>query len=187
VPSALNDRQADISVPLLSIADMAGGGWPDRLRRALLTLFGSDRDRAAVDLGSLLLADCHAIFAETGSLRITSGELASRLAGIETSPWGEIAAGRPITPHRLAKMLAPFGIRPATIRFGHEVSKGYLRADFEASWRRYLPSLAEGGGFGTVTSLHALRNLDFRRKRNRYTPSRCNGSDWAETRRKPMM
>ena len=146
VPSALNDRQADISVPLLSIADLVGGDWPDRLRRALLTLFGSDRDRAAIDLGSLLLADCHAIFAETGSLRITSGELASRLAGIETSPWGEIAAGRPITPHRLAKMLAPFGIRPATIRIGQEVNKGYLRADFEAPWRRYVPSLAGEGG-----------------------------------------
>jgi len=146
VPSALNDRQADISVPLLSIADMAGKGWPDRLRRALLTLFEGDHDKAAIDLGSLLLADCHAIFAETGALRITSSELASRLGGIETSPWGEIAAGRPITPHRLAKLLAPFGIRPATIRFGHEVSKGYLRADFEDPWRRYLPSLAGGGG-----------------------------------------
>jgi len=146
VPSALNDRQADISVPLLSIADAAGKGWPDRLRRALLTLFEGDRDKAAIDLGSALLADCRAIFAETGSARITSSELASRLAGIETSPWGEIAAGRPITPHRLAKMLAPFGIRPATIRVGHEVSKGYLRADFEAPWQRYLPSLAGGGG-----------------------------------------
>jgi len=146
VPSALNDRQADIAVPLLSIADLAGGGWCDRIRRALLTLFGSERDRAAIDLGSLLLADCYAVFAETGSLRITSGELASRLADIETSPWGEIAVGRPITPHRLAKMLSPFGIRPATIRFGHEVSKGYLRADFEAPWRRYLPSLAGEGG-----------------------------------------
>jgi len=146
VPSALNDRQADISVPLLSIADLVGGDWPDRLRRALLTLFGSDRDRAAIDLGSQLLADCHAIFAETGALRITSSELASRLAGIETSPWGEIASGRPITPHRLAKMLSPFGIRPATIRFGQGVSKGYLRADFEDPWRRYLPSLAGGAG-----------------------------------------
>jgi len=142
----LNDRQADISVPLLSIADTAGGVWPDRLRRALLTLFGGDHDKAAIDLGSALLADCHTIFAETGALRITSGELASRLAAIETSPWGEIAAGRPITPHRLAKMLAPFGIRPATIRFGNEVSKGYLRSDFEAPWRRYVPSLAEEGG-----------------------------------------
>jgi putative DNA primase/helicase len=157
VPAALNDRQADIAVPLLSIADLAGGVWPDRLRRALLTLFGSDRDRAAVDLGSLLLADCHAIFAETGALRITSGDLASRLVGIETSPWAEIAAGRPITPHRLAKLLAPFGIRPATIRVGREISKGYLRADFEAPWRRYLPSLAEGGG---LQPLH------------RYTPSK---------------
>ena len=145
-PSALNDRQADISVPLLSIADLVGGDWPDRLRRALLTLFGSDRDRSTIDLGSQLLADCHAIFTETGALRITSSELASRLAGIETSPWGEIAAGRPITPHRLAKMLAPFGIRPATIRIGQEVNKGYLRADFEAPWRRYLPSLAGEGG-----------------------------------------
>jgi len=146
VPSALNDRQADISVPLLSIADLAGGDWPDRLRRALLTLFGSDRDRSTIDLGSQLLADCYAVFAETGALRITSGEFASRLAAIETSPWGEIAAGRPITPHRLAKMLAPFGIRPVTIRVGHEVCRGYLRADFEAAWRRYVPSLWEGGG-----------------------------------------
>jgi len=146
VPSALNDRQADISVPLLSIADLAGGDWPDRVRRALLTLFGSDRDRSTIDLGSQLLADCYAVFTETGSGRITSSELASRLAGIETSPWGEIASGRPITPHRLAKLLAPFGIKPVTIRVGLEVCRGYLRTDFEPSWCRYLPSIAEGGG-----------------------------------------
>jgi hypothetical protein len=40
MPAALGDREADISVPLVSIADLAGGEWPERGRRALLAVFG---------------------------------------------------------------------------------------------------------------------------------------------------
>src|SRR5262249_16894181 len=40
VPEALNDRAADNWRPLLAIADLAGGEWPQLARQACLTLSG---------------------------------------------------------------------------------------------------------------------------------------------------
>jgi hypothetical protein len=39
IPEDLGDRQGDISVPLLSIAEQAGGDWPARAHAALLASF----------------------------------------------------------------------------------------------------------------------------------------------------
>jgi hypothetical protein len=53
-----------------------------------------------------------------------------------------------LTPHGLARLLKPFGIRPATLRFQKEgksgdnpsiTDKGYLRSQFEDVFSRYLP------------------------------------------------
>ncbi len=38
LPHALNDREQDIWEPLLTIADVAGGDWPNRARTAALKL-----------------------------------------------------------------------------------------------------------------------------------------------------
>ncbi len=40
MPDAIGDREGDISVPLLSVADDAGGAWQARARAALLNVFG---------------------------------------------------------------------------------------------------------------------------------------------------
>jgi len=34
----------------------------------------------------------------------------------------------------------PFGVHPKTIRFGDKTAKGYLLADFEDAFARYVPS-----------------------------------------------
>lgn len=45
LPESLNDRAQDNAEPLLSIADFAGDGWPERARQAILQIAG-----AAVDV-----------------------------------------------------------------------------------------------------------------------------------------
>src|SRR5205085_3181995 len=60
-------------------------------------------------------------------------------AAIETSPWGELNKGHPITPVALARLLQPFAVRPGTKRAGAETLKGYERGAFGEVWRRYLP------------------------------------------------
>jgi putative DNA primase/helicase len=47
IPDALNDRAADNWRPLLAIADLAGGKWPEQGREAAHTLSGEDQDGAA--------------------------------------------------------------------------------------------------------------------------------------------
>ena len=61
VPDGLNDRAADNWEPLLTIADRAGGEWPERARKAALALSGNG---AAEDgsIGVTLLGDIKAIF-----------------------------------------------------------------------------------------------------------------------------
>jgi hypothetical protein len=140
VPDELGDREGDVSVPLLAIADDAGGPWPDRVRGALITLFmGRAADDRGVDVGALLLGDIKQIFAELGATRLPSSDVVDRLGKMEHRPWAEWKAGRPMSAPQLARALAPFGVRPGTIRTGAGANqRGYYREAFEEAWGRYL-------------------------------------------------
>ena len=48
-------------------------------------------------------------------------------------------AGKAITANGLARLLAPFGIKPGTIRTAGSTPKGYHIAQFEDAFARYLP------------------------------------------------
>lgn len=141
MPPELGDREQDICVPLLSIADQAGGDWPDKARRALLTLFrGRAAEGSTMEAGSLLLGDIKALFAEIGAEQMPSAEIAEKLGKMEERPWPEWRRGMPITAPQLANQLRPFGVRPGTIRRGHDTAKGYRKEQFVEAWARYLPT-----------------------------------------------
>jgi putative DNA primase/helicase len=145
MPEALNDREQDICVPLLAIADQAGGAWPQRAREALLTLFGRRAaEGAGIETGVMLLTDIKTLFNDIGAEQMPSAELAEKLGRMEERPWPEWRHNRPMTAPQLARQLAPFGVRPGTIRRGNETPKGYRREQFQEAWARYLPE-AEGG------------------------------------------
>ena len=71
--------------------------------------------------------------------RLSSAELVVALIAIEGRPWAEWKVGKPITANGLARLLAPFGIAPSTIRTSGGTPKGYQRAQFEDAFARYLP------------------------------------------------
>jgi integrase len=52
LPAELDDRAQDAAEPLLAIADLAGGDWPDRARRAIVELraAASQRDAAIISV-----------------------------------------------------------------------------------------------------------------------------------------
>jgi putative DNA primase/helicase len=137
VPAGLQNRAADNWRPLIAIADAAGGDWSARVRQIAEHAAGAAE--ATQSDAVLLLADIRALFSETQSDRLKSADIAAALAGIEGRPWAERGDNGPLTRHRLAQLLAPFGIRPQTIRFGTGTAKGYLRAQFEDAFTRYLP------------------------------------------------
>jgi Protein of unknown function (DUF3631) len=136
VPETLNDRAADNWRPLLAIADLAGGEWPQLARQACLTLSGETPEES---LGVMLLADCRPAFGDDAVIR--SADLVHKLIADPEGPWAEYNRGDPITQRQLAKLLGTFGIISVNVR--PEVGpqgKGYRRVDFEEAWARYCPA-----------------------------------------------
>lgn len=130
----LSNRTADNWRPLLAIADLAGGHWPETARAIAIMSSAVDTD---VSPGVALLADIKRVFAAVDGDRIPSAELVAALAAMEDRPWGEWNRGRSITPNQVAALLRPWSIAPRTIRFSTGVAKGYLAADFRDAFNRY--------------------------------------------------
>lgn len=142
VPEAMGDREGDITVPLLSIADDAGGAWPARGRAALLEVFS---ERAAqgdnTEAGALLLADLRDLFTQRKATALPSAAIVTALGGMEDRPWPEWMRDKPITQTQLAAILRPFKVRPVNIRVGDAVTKGYQKDRLADAWARYLPGV----------------------------------------------
>jgi putative DNA primase/helicase len=135
IPDGIFNRVADNWRPLLAIADAAGGDWPERARRVLVAMAGVNDDQST---GGMLFVDIRDIFSEREADRLPSTELAEALVAIEGRPWAEWRHGKPITANSLARLLAPYGIAPTTIRVGTKTPKGYQLADFADAFERYL-------------------------------------------------
>jgi putative DNA primase/helicase len=137
VPKALENREADNWRPLLAIADVAGGDWPERMRRIaerVCVMSRGDEQSAAV----MLLEDLYVVFSAHTTGRIPSGELVANLIQLEDRPWSEWRGGRPITKKAVANLLAPFRIGPCEMRVGSQVLRGYDFAQFEDAFARYV-------------------------------------------------
>jgi uncharacterized protein DUF3631 len=137
VPSSLNDRAADIWEPLLALADLAGGDWPERGRAAAVSLSANAQENNPI--GSLLL-DILVVFVQTEEDRMFSRDLVEGLNQFGERPWAELRKGKVITELWLAQQLRPYGVRPATLRIAGVKAKGYVQADFGEVFRRYIPS-----------------------------------------------
>lgn len=134
-PKGLHDRAGDNWRPLLAIADIISGEWPDTARKAAIGLSGSNDMAESINV--LLLEDMEKALKEhDGS--IASAEFVKFLVKMEERPWPEWYQGKPITPRQVAKLLRPFDIKPGLIRFGNEVARGYKNEDFKDAFSRYL-------------------------------------------------
>ncbi|MCZ6657985.1 MAG: DUF3631 domain-containing protein [Gammaproteobacteria bacterium] len=153
IPSELHDRAADNWEPLLAIADLAGGGWPERARAAAKMLSAS-ADENEDSMSITLLQDIYTIFQDHHTDRIASSTLRNLLVVMEGQPWAEWNSrgmDTAITARQVARLLAPFKIRPQTIRIGERTQKGYYWESFHDAFARYLPTLS-------VTPSHAHKN-----------------------------
>jgi hypothetical protein len=144
VPDDLNDRAADSWEPLFSIADVAGGSWSTRSRRAAVALSGDDE--VPVSVGMRLLADIHDIF--DGRDHLTTSELLAELHDLEDGPWADWY-GSPLSGRALAKLLGPYRVTPVQRRVRGDKSRGYFAADFLDAWQRYVMPVPETGTSGT--------------------------------------
>jgi hypothetical protein len=136
-PNAFN-RVADNWRPLLAIAEIAGGDWPQRARAAFASLV-STQDADAQGIGTMLLSDIQKIFKEANKERIFSKALVSELCDMTDRPWPEANHRSAITENWLARRLKPFGILSKTLRIDAQQAKGYERSRFSEAFARYLP------------------------------------------------
>lgn len=147
LPAGLYNRDQDNWRPLLAVADTVGGAWPARARKIALALNGLAQDPSE---SVMLLADIRRVFAARGVDRIETKELVTALCWDEERPWHDFhERSFRITDRQLAKLLAPFDIRPETVRIGARTPKGYLLAKFADAFERYLlplpgPDVADG-------------------------------------------
>jgi hypothetical protein len=136
IPAELNDRAADIWEPLLALAELAGGDWPERGRQAAVGLTASAQE--ANPIGSLLF-DIFVLFTANNAERMFSRELTRGLDGFSDRPWMELKKGKEVSELWLAQQLRPYGVRPRSVRIGEERGKGYMGEELMDVFRRYMP------------------------------------------------
>jgi len=138
IPQGLNDRAQDNWEPLLAVAKVAGGKWPEKGTKAAIML--SAGEESVKSLGIQLLSDINEIFAKRVKSRITTKTLLKALHSDEEKLW----RGKIMGPRQLADNLRGFGIRSKDIRFsGDRVAKGYERESFTEAISRYVTPSSE--------------------------------------------
>jgi Protein of unknown function (DUF3631) len=85
IPPGLTDRAADAWEPLFAIADLAGGNWPQRARKAALAL-SSEQAKEDDNIATQLFVDIRDVF-KTEQIR--SETLVQQLISMEGHPWAE--------------------------------------------------------------------------------------------------
>ena len=137
-PEGLSDRAQDAWEPLLAIADLASGDWPDRARRAAVALSGN-RDVDEEEIGVRLLAALRSAFEESATNKITSQCFLDHLHAQADEPWADWSRGNPISATKVAVLLRPFELKSKKIRIGDQTPRGYEWLDCEDAFLRYLP------------------------------------------------
>ncbi|PWU18588.1 MAG: hypothetical protein C5B50_08715 [Verrucomicrobia bacterium] len=134
IPNTLNDRAADIWEPLLALADLAGGKWPELARDAAVELSAALEETSL--LGSLL-RDLEVLVNLLEGDRIFSRDVVSWLNQRFERLWAQVKGGKGINEMWLAQQLRPYGVRPRTMKIGDGIAKGYMKWELLEVVRRY--------------------------------------------------
>jgi hypothetical protein len=140
-PESLNDRAADGWEILFAIANQVGEPWTQRAQIAAIKLSGDEYSIDDESVGAQLLYDIRAVLNENTSVgdKIPSVKLVGWLVDLEDRPWVEFTRESPLTPHKLARLLRKFEIRPG--RDGKV--RWYDRAKLIAACDRWAPEKPE--------------------------------------------
>ena len=157
IPRSLHDRACDNWRALIAIADVAGGDWPETARKAAEALTPTEDESS---IGTLLLTDIRDIYCDRdGPEWISSRELCEALVGLSDRAWSEIQrGGKSLTTTGLARRLKPFKVRPVQHKNSEKNARGYLFADFQEPFGRYLPTDAPASPCPSATPLPSNEN-----------------------------
>ena len=143
LPVGVINREADKWQPLFTIADIAGGVWPELAAQALLasssTMSETKEVQLLVDIAKVLRMNNYQM--EEG---IFTSDLIEDLCDLEDSSWKDynfrhrFAEERQIQPRQLSNLLKAFHLRPTSIRQGDLSKKGYKVAALKKVIDRYV-------------------------------------------------
>ncbi|ACU34145.1 DUF3631 domain-containing protein [Actinosynnema mirum] len=151
MPPGVEDRPAEIWEPLLAIADVAGGHWPETARAACSHFVLNQKSTQT--LGVRLLDDLRALFTAEGTERMHTAEIVTRLRGLEDAPWADLN-GKPLDSRQLARQLSLYQVAPLTFKHKNTNAKGYVtyptntqvtQVGLADAWARYLAPEHNGG------------------------------------------
>ncbi|MGP3753811.1 DUF3631 domain-containing protein [Streptomyces sp. IBSNAI001] len=156
MPEGVTDRPADVWEPLLSVADAAGGDWPERARTACMELVNAARADDKGSLGIRLLTDLrdHVM---AGIDRMPTVAILDRLCALDEAPWADMS-GRPLDSRGLSKMLGEYmtedntPVKARNIKSAGAVLKGYYAADLYDAWQRYCPPPPSGAATSATSA-----------------------------------
>jgi putative DNA primase/helicase len=145
IPPDLFNRIEDRWLVLFQIAQLAGGDWPERCRRAALADF--DREEADAAEGGPdgdLLADVWEVFYASGKARMFTKEICADLVNLSESPWTTANRGQPVNEYFLRAHLRGFlpddaeKIAPRKWRDGPVQARGFHQLHLKDAFVRYL-------------------------------------------------
>lgn len=138
LPEAINDRMQDNWEILLKIATVLGEDWLKRANKACIEISGIEHDEPS--LNEQLLIDIKAVFKLKNATRIFSDDLITALCADPEMNWSTHNRGHPIKQRQLANRLSEYKISSKQLRIGNENKRGYDIADFQDTFKRYLPA-----------------------------------------------
>ncbi|MFJ8754482.1 DUF3631 domain-containing protein [Streptomyces sp. NPDC102441] len=156
MPEGVTDRPADVWEPLLSVADAAGGNWPERARTACMELVNAARADDKGSLGIRLLTDLRD-YVMAGIDRMPTVAILDRLCALDEAPWADMS-GRPLDSRGLSKMLGEYmtedntPVKARNIKSAGAVLKGYYAADLHDAWQRYCPPPPSGAATSATSA-----------------------------------
>jgi hypothetical protein len=136
LPEEISDRAQDCTEPMLAIADLVGGDWPERARAAVIELCTGELAKDQTTRIELL-RDIRLVFEEKAVDRISSEDMLAGLNAMAEHQWCEFH-GKPLTARGLAKLLADFDVASKQLKIAGAKVRGFDRADFSDAWSRYL-------------------------------------------------
>lgn len=143
MPAGSFNRRADKWKPLFSIAQMAGGDWPELAKKSYFAEVRDSESSSKLSTGLQLLSDIREVLKPHEHV-IATTELIERLCDLEESQWTEYnfresdPERRRVQSRQVSNLLKDYKITPGTIRIGNATPKGYKRAQLEIAWNRYI-------------------------------------------------
>jgi hypothetical protein len=121
--------------PLLALADVAGGPWPERIAAARDEFVNGVAAEPAVPPLAQFLTDIQTVWTDD---RLSSADLCGRLMALQGAKWGVIWLEVAV-PRELAAMLRGADIQPRKMRIDGKPVQGYDKRDFVPHWDAAVP------------------------------------------------